>query len=225
MSNMNRDYDRMARRRRTQRKSMITTIIAGAVIIAAVIAIIIVILALIKNNNGDTQSTSTEATSATSQPTLYIPPEQGLTPSQVPTQQASQQPGTEAPAAAPTTPTEPDSSEAPTEAPDTPVQTDAPADNSDDSVGDGSSYTDANGVLHVFTPSGYSWTYYYDADRVKIACEPHYDVSQYEFLITGLQPGRTEFNVYYYTDSEKKNFVKIPVVAEIDDSLRVVRVG
>lgn len=226
MSNSSRDY-----RRRTQRKSMITTVIAGAVIIAAVIAIIVVILSLIRNNSSSGQASATEPSSATVQPTLYIPGEQGgLTPSAVPTQQpgatqpAATQPAATQPGAQPASPTD---SVTPTEQPAPPAPvTDAPAQPQPvDTTSDGDSYTDSDGVLHVFTSSGYSWTYYYDPDSVSITCEPHYDTNRYEFRITGLRPGTTQFNVYYYTDAEKTAFVKVPVTAEIDDNLRVTRIG
>ena len=215
-------------RRRTQRKSMVTTIIAGVVIVAAVIAIIVVILSLVKNASSEKQtSDATEA--ATSQPTLYIPTEQGaLTPAPLPTQQSGSAPATTAPTQSPTqpaqTPTTPAQTEAPaqpdpTEAP-APAETDAPR---DDTPAEGSSYTDDSGVLHIFTPAGYNWTYYSDGVSVKITCNPHYDIDQNEFLVTGLKPGNTEFNVYYYTAADKSTFVKIPVTAYVDENLRVTR--
>lgn len=227
MSSSSRDY-----RKRTQRKSTITTIVAVAIIIAALVAIVIVIASRINSNKNDASSGSAaspnEASAATEQPTLYIPTEQGSTAPTAPAastpttkeQGDSTQPTVPESTAAPYTPIDPGAIE-PTEAPDLPDQTDAPV--QDTPSGDLSSYTDDSGVLHVFTPSGYNWTYYYDADCVSIKCDPHYDRGQYEFLITGLKPGNTTFNVYYYTEPDNsKAFVKVPVSAVIDDDLNVI---
>lgn len=215
MSNYNSDYDRMARRRRTQRKSIITTVIAGVIIIAAVIAIILVILSLLKNSSNQ-QTTPAATETATVQPTLYQQTEPGTTaPTQSPT---SAQPTQQTPAV---TPTEQQGGSTVTEAPyETPTEADREP---TEPIATGSSYTDDSGVLHVFTPSGTNWTYYSDGVSVKITCQPHYDLGQFEFLITGLIPGDTEFNVYYYTDEAQKEFVKVPVTANVDGNLRVTR--
>lgn len=198
------------RRRRTKRKGQITTIIAGAVILIALLAIIIVVMSVINKDSADEQPAQPTATE-TVQPTLYIPTEANAS-TEAPTQ----------PAVNPsTTETRPSGTTAPTETPDV---TEAPTDPAPAEIS-GDSYTDESGVLHVFTPSGYNWTYYSDGVSVKITCQTHYDIGQYEFLITGLIPGATDFNLYYYTDEAQTTFVKIPVTVSVDSDLRVTRIA
>lgn len=207
------NYDR---RRHTKRKGQITTVIAAAVILIALVAILLVVLSLIKKNNDSTPQAQPTA-AVTEQPTLYIPAESSDPAAVETTVQPSSapQPTAAAPSETPAQPTEPSGTE-PTEKPE-------PSEVPYEPMGD-ESYTDDEGVLHVYTPAGYNWTYYYDGESVKITCKPHFDINRYEFLITGLKAGTTEFNLYYYTDPDQTLFVKIPVTAVIDDNLRITRI-
>lgn len=230
MSNSN-DY-----RKRTQRKSMITTIISGVVIVAAAAAIIFVIVAMINNGSSDSAASSPDSASATVQPTLYQNGQGGLTPSELPTQQAgttqatAPAPATTAPQPTQAGPTAPRATEAPRQTPTEPDTQDQPAEPVDN-TGTGrlreeaplNAYTDGSGVLHVITPAGYNWTYQCDGEHVSVTCDPH--DGQYEFLITGIAPGKTDVTPQYFVREDKKAWVAVPVYVNVDADLRVTVIG
>ena len=214
-----REYERMERRRRTQRKSLITTIIAGVIIIAAVVAIIVVVISLIKNNSSSSDPADSTV-AATEQPTLYMPTEQGVTPTVPEATVPAQVPATTADdpdRATEPAPIDPGAADYPTEASD-PVYTE-PADS-------GSSDTGDDGTLHVYTyghvDGDYYWSYSIDNVNVKITCKHDYDTDRYDFSIKGVSPGAANVILYYKTATNNKEALSVTVM--VNDDLSVTRI-
>ena len=225
-------------RKRVQRKGMFTTIIAGVVIVGAVIAIIVAIIALSSKDKTkdaatpDTASQSGETTDAT-QPTLYrggnVSPTQPLPTTTPSTQAPTQKPDSSTPQTPTQAPAQ-TSTEEPGDTPIDPGAAETPADNPDN-TGTGAirseaplnTYTDDSGVLHVFTPAGYNWTYQCDGSHVMITCDPH--DGQYEFLVTGIAPGSEEIIPQYFVAADKSAWVRVPLTVTVDANLRVTVAG
>lgn len=195
-----------ARRKHTQRKGQITTIVACSFILVALVAILVVVLSVIKNRSENPQTEPTAP--ATVQPTLYIPTE----------------PVSESPTRFDTDPTEPTekpteaATEKPTEKPtEPPTEKPTKAQPSPEVL---------EGALHYYaygsTSTGYNWTYSSYGIVVDITCKYHFDQGMYDFIITGTEPGTTEFTLIYYTGDDET--VSVPMRVSVDENLKVTRI-
>ena len=205
-----REYERNERRRRTREKGRVTSIIAGIVIALAVAAIVIVVIALVSKNNSQ-QPTAEPTIVATEQPTMYIPETK-------PTETTSRS------ATAYTAPTQ-SQYVAPTAAPVS-VETAASAEPANPGeTRQGGSSSAVGGELHYYaygkTSYGYDWTYSGGAGVVSITCKYNFQNQQYDFIITGTNPGTTGFILYYNADDNQQ--ISVPMSVTVSSDLKVTQ--